>query len=164
MASNTHKAMKMFIDLHLKKYYRVNNRSFPIAEKVRIIKINDPDSKNLIDYEPDYAIKRNVSRHSYYYIVFEIIDSQKDIKTMADIARILAVPEIKKVIFISCSKEKGEETDRIISALIGAYKSRFRKKRKEVMDIVSKEVLPSDTVENIYKMLFKELKSYFPSE
>lgn len=103
-------------------------------QEVKSIKINDPDSKHVIDYYPDFIIKRNLSANTYYYIVFEVIDKQQDHKTMADIARILAKPEIKRAIFICASGTK-KETDRIVHALLGAYKERFSKKKKN--DIIN---------------------------
>ncbi|MCK4997156.1 hypothetical protein KAS08_02535 [Candidatus Pacearchaeota archaeon] len=154
MASLHHHTIKKIINNLIKDYSQL--------DKIKTIKLNDPDSKGVIEYEPDYIIKRNISKHSYYFLVFEVIDGQSDIKTMADIARIIGKPEIRKAIFISCNKKKGEETDRIISALVGSYKSRFKKKRKDIIDISSRQILKSDTYEEVEKVILDELKSFLP--
>ena len=162
MISDHHAIIKKILD-GIVREYSSDNKPFPIIEKIRLIKLNDPDSKAVIDYEPDYVIQRNISKHSYYYIVFEIIHGQDDIKTMADIARILGKTEIRKAIFISCSGKKKEETDRIISVLIGRYKKRFRKKsRKDIINIVSRELLSGDSPKDIRNMIIKEIKRYLP--
>lgn len=163
MASELHQGIIRFIDDYVKQSVELNGRSFPIAEKVRTIKINDPDSKHVVDYSPDYAIKRNKDRHSFYYVVIEVLNKQPDYKTMTDMIRIMAHPQIRKAIFISCNKEKKKETDRILGALIGSLKNKLKKNsRKEVLDIVSREALPDDTVLDFLEMLENELKDFLP--
>ena len=125
------------------------------------IKIMDKDTNAVIDYDPDYVIKKHLSIHTYYFIVFEIIDKQGNEKTIADLARILATPEIRKAVFISCSEKKKKETDEIISAILGSYKDRFQKRnKKELIDISSKLISPSDSEETLEKMVMAELKPF----
>lgn len=162
IASKNHRLVKEILDKIIKEYSQ-KNKPFPILEKIKTIKLNDPDTKEVIDYEPDYAIQRNISKHSYYYVVFEVIDGQRDYKTMADVARILAKPEIRKAIFLSGSSWKKRETDRITSVLIGCYKNRFRKKsKKDIINLASKQILKTDTKEEIKKMILKEIKQFLP--
>ena len=156
MASNIHKAIAPIIDKIIK--------DFNECKKIKLIIINDEDSKNRIDYCPDYIIKRKISNFSHYYIVFEVIDNQTDVKTMADVCRIVAEPCIRKAIFISCIDKKKEETDRIVTSLLDAYKRRFEKKRKkDIIDIASIQVKKQDKKEDIEKIILKEIKQFLPN-
>ena len=58
MASNIHKAIATIIDKIIK--------DFNECKKIKLIIINDEDSKNRIDYCPDYIIKRKISNFSHY--------------------------------------------------------------------------------------------------
>ena len=166
MASVIHETIKKELKSYFRKLEKENDRPFPTIELIDGMKINDPcpGSKDVLNYQPDCCVRRNISRNSHYLIVFEILDSQEDIKAMADIARILSTREIKKAIFISCSKEKKKETDNTISCLIGSYKSRFRKKKKgDIMDIISREISKLEVVKKSVKELVeKELMNYIP--
>ena len=155
MASKHHKIIPKLLNDLIKDY--------PCLKKVRCLKLNDPNSKKVIEYMPDYIIKRDISSHSYYFVIFEIIDRQPDVKTIADICRIIAKPEIKKAIFISCSKKKKEETDRLISVIVGNYKDRFNKRNnKEILDISSREINAKDNEETISNLIYEELKIFLP--
>lgn len=156
MASLNHHNITKILD----KVVR-SNSCFKTVKKIKII---DDDSNKVIEYDPDYVIKRIISNHTYYLVVFEVIEGQADIKTMADIARIIAKPEIKKAIFL-CSNAKMAETERISSTLIGSYKERFEKRKKnEIIDISIREVLPSMTEDELEKLINEEVEEFLPRE
>lgn len=155
MASISHHNLTKILDKIVK-----NNSCFKTIKKIKII---DDDTNRIIDYDPDYAIKRVISNHTYYILVFEVIEGQSDTKTMADIARIIAKQEIKKAVFICSNQKKLEETKRIASALLGSYKDRFEKKNKnEIIDISIRELLPTDTEVELEKIVLEELKPFLP--
>jgi hypothetical protein len=168
MASKTHHLIKRIVREIIKEY-NFNRKGIPVLEEANVIKLNDPDSKEVIEYKPDFILRRNLTKHTYYFVIFEVIEDQTDTKTMADIARVLAKSEINKAIFISCNPKKLKETDRIISVLLGSYKDVFRKKKKdEIINIVSKEWFKSkkkfeETFIN-KRMILEELKNYLPKK
>ena len=84
---------------------------------------------------------------------------------MADIARIVAEPGIRKAIFCSMGPKKKSETDCIVASLMGSYKDRFEKKRKkDIVDIRSIGIDPAYADDLIYEMLLFELKDLLPAE
>ena len=146
---------------HITKILNKIVKSYSCLRTIKKINILDITHKS-IDYDPDYVIKRILSENTYYFVIFEVIEGQSDTKTMADIARILAKPEIKKAIFI-CSKNKVAETKRIADALIGAYKDRFEKRnKKQVINISIRELLPTDKEVELENIILEELKPFLP--
>jgi hypothetical protein len=150
----------------MRQLVKENNKShsdYSILEEKNEIKINDPDSKHVIDYDPDFIIKRNKDCHSYYFIVVEVIDKQQDSKTMADFVRILAKPEIRKALFICCNSKAKKETDRIVDVLMGACKERFKKKKRDnLYQLTTMEWIKPKNKKDEFKInkkeIFKDLK------
>jgi len=167
MASKQHKIISRVIAEIVKEYSFVTKNGYNCLEGDSTLKLSDPTSHSraMIEYTPDFVIKRNLTTHTYYLIVFEIITDQADTKTMADVARVLACREIKRAIFVSTSGEKSTETERIVSTLTGLYKKRFQKTKKDdVVDIRQVTVYPSDSTDKIKKEILDYIKDILPKK
>ena len=160
MASEYHKTIPIVLREIIKDYKSLSSKGYLSVEEENVIKIYDPTpkSRSMIEYEPDFIIKRNISPSTYFLIVFEVLSNQDDIKAMADIARILSTRKIKRAIFLSTNGTKKEETDRIVKTLKGSYKKRFNKTEKDdVIDILSLEIFTLKTKKKIKEHIKKEM-------
>ncbi|MDD5111861.1 MAG: hypothetical protein PHG85_04905 [Candidatus Altiarchaeota archaeon] len=169
MAGKTHQRTISVIKRIFNEYSH-RKGELELLEREDCFKLPDPNrgSKYVVEYRPDFIIKRNISGTKYEYIVFEVIDNQSIDKTTADIARLLARGNIKKVLFLICNglnnkESKFEETERISKTLINSYKKRFNKKKTtDVLNLKSIQIYSKDNDEEIKKVILKEIKYLLP--
>lgn len=175
MAKDNHKRIIKIIQGIFDEYCIDKCGVLPI-EKEDTLKINDPNSKAVIDYVPDFVIKRNISKHTHYFIVFEVVEGQTDDKTMADISRLIALGDaVKKALFIVVGEDddnikfketKFEKTKRISLTLVGAFKKRFMRKRnnKDIINLSVIEIPYSKEDSFIKSEIKKEIKQFLPKQ
>ncbi|MDD5181829.1 MAG: hypothetical protein PHC66_01505 [Candidatus Nanoarchaeia archaeon] len=165
MACSRHKLLRGIVKKIVLEYNQTGtDGSYDLLEQQDVIKLSDPTrhSRLMLEYDPDSVIKRNLSLHSYYYIVFEVISKQKADKTMADIARILAQSEIKRALFLTTSDEKKIETDTIVKTLQALYKKRFSRRGTDLINIQVLQILDSDGIDEIKSLIINEIKDLLP--
>lgn len=158
MASSLHKRIPEIIDSILKPY-----KKYGVKRLRQKIKIDDPYSSSSINYKPDYTIERTPNNFTEYFIVFEIISLQDEDKTAHDLFKILGKRTIRKAIFISTSRSKKKETDKILNVHLGQLKKKFETRtKKELQDISSLEIEKDYFDEKIRKLIYDELLPFLP--
>lgn len=104
-----------------KKVARVRHSGQPIH-------INHPTNSKTILYNPDVHFElKNRKR-----IIFEIVDTQPDEKTIADVIRSLLSPNASQVYFIVKNKNKEKNVDRIYDVILSKLADDFRTKKSKL--------------------------------
>lgn len=97
------------------------------------IKIANPSckSKYCLNYKPDFCV---INKRSNKEIIFEILDTQSDEKTIADVVRCIFHRNCVKAIFITKDVSTAIDTDNVIDTL----RQKFRKLTKQkVLEIIA---------------------------
>lgn len=111
----------------MEEFYEENRNKFEIIFRKNPFKLTDlkHGSKSVVEYNPDFIIKFRTGEKSYEYIIFEFLDKQLDIKTMADISRCVIIDNCRILLLISKTARKHKEATRIRNVFIdGLNKSK----------------------------------------
>lgn len=107
----------------MNEFYEENFKKFEITIKKDSFKINDlkRGSKSVVEYDPDFIIRFKTGEKSCEYIIFEFLDTQADIKTMADISRCVIIDNCRVLFLISKTAKKHKEATRIRNVFIDGF-------------------------------------------
>ena len=114
----------------LKNYEVINTNEEPR-------KIPNPSSKShfCLNYKPDFCVK---NKRSKYEIFFEILDTQSEEKTIADVVRCILYKNCVKAIFITKDARTASQTKETIDAVYRGIKILGKNKNK-MLDIFTTE-------------------------
>ena len=128
------------------------------------IKINDlkPKSKSVVEYSPDYILKFKTGEKSFEHIIFEFLDKQLDIKTMADISRCVLINNCRMLFLLSKTASKHEETKRIRDVFIDGFdklkRGENREDKSKSLIAVTLHIPPYLSKKKVKENILKEIK------
>lgn len=98
------------------------------------MKIDNPSRGSAfnLDYEPDACM---IKKRNNKLIIFEVLDTQSDVKTIADIIRCLFIRYCERLIFITKDENHQQQIKKVVDTIISNLKLWLGDKGRNMMSI-----------------------------
>lgn len=140
MSSKYHSQLQKAIEAFGANHQKIKR----VKKSGRFIHITHPTRKKAIIYNPDIRFELKNRK----IIIFEIVDSQKEDKTMADIIRALLIPNATEIYFIVKSEEMGTKIVDMASVILFRLADVLEIPKKKMPLIVKSVFISENEIEN----------------
>jgi len=114
-------------------------------------------------YNPDFCLRYKPHGLSEQAIIFEIVDSQDETKTIADVIRMKLLGKCRKGFFICQDNEKYKMVDKVLDVLLSNLKDLLKiKHKRDVLDIQPILISKGAKIDGIASGFSEEIKKALP--
>lgn len=114
-------------------------------------------------YNPDFCLWYKPHKLSKQTIIFEIIDTQDESKTIADVIRMKLLGNCRKGFFICKDEKKYAMAEKVLDVLLSNFKDILKTRRKkDVLDIDPILIPENAKIDDIVRVFSEEIENALP--